>query len=196
MNRESEVRTGRKSQQERDLASLLHLRAGDQRALEDLFDRYTPLLYPVALRILRSESEAEDIVQETWLQAWRRVEAYDPRRGSVVAWLLTLVRTRAIDAYRARGSRQRATERAQAEGREAPQAPPPAGENVLLHERVKGALGALPEREREALESAYFEGLSQSEIAKRMNAPLGTVKSWTRQGLRKLRDLLPDEEWT
>jgi RNA polymerase sigma-70 factor (ECF subfamily) len=184
------------TQQERDLACLLRLRAGDQRALEELYDRYSPLLYPLALRIVQAPTEAEDVVQEAWLQIWRRAGTYDALRGTVAAWIVTVARTRALDAYRARASRERAATRARADRPAEVAAAPPAGEQGLLRERVRSALGALPEREREVLETAYFEGLSQSEIAERLNAPLGTVKSWTRQGLRRLREILPDEEWT
>jgi RNA polymerase sigma-70 factor (ECF subfamily) len=184
------------TQQERDLACLLRLQAGDQRALEELYDRYSPLLYPLALRIMQAPGEAEDVVQEAWLQIWRRAGTYDARRGTVAAWFLTVTRTRALDAYRARASRDRATTRAHGERVDDVPSAPPNAEQGLLRERVRSALGTLPEREREVLETAYFEGLSQSEIAKRLNAPLGTVKSWTRQGLRRLREVLPNEEWT
>jgi RNA polymerase sigma-70 factor (ECF subfamily) len=154
-------------------------------------------LFPVAHRILSGAPEAEDVVQEAWLQIWRRAGTYDPRRGTVAGWLLTVVRTRAIDAYRSHGARRRATARAETErSGDAPAVAAVPAEQGLLRDRVKGALGSLPGREREALEIAYFEGLSQSEVAKRMNAPLGTVKSWTRQGLRRLREILPSEEWT
>ncbi len=184
------------TQQERDLACLLRLRAGDQRALEELYDRYSPLLYPLALRIVQAPAEAEDVVQEAWLQIWRRAGAYDALRGTVAAWIVTVARTRALDAYRARASRERAATRAHADRPAEGASAPPAGEHGLLRERVRSALGTLPDREREVLETAYFEGLSQSEIAERLKAPLGTVKSWTRQGLRRLREILPDEEWT
>jgi RNA polymerase sigma-70 factor (ECF subfamily) len=184
------------SQQERDLQCILRLQAGDQRALQELYDRYTPLLYPVALRILRSASEAEDVLQEAWLQVWRRVVTYDPRRGNVAAWLLTVARSRALDRYRSLSSRKRAENDENLEP--LPPAPDPARVSVHseLHERVQKALSALQPRQREVLEIAYFEGLSQSEIAERLGAPLGTVKSWTRQGLMRLRELLPNEAAT
>jgi RNA polymerase sigma-70 factor, ECF subfamily len=183
------------NEQERDLQCILRLQAGDQRALGELYDRYTPLLYPVALRILRSASDAEDVLQEAWLQVWKRVVTYDPRRGTVAAWLLTVTRSRALDRYRSLSSRKRAENEENFE----PQQPAPGPSNMSLHnelhDRVQNALDALQPKQREVLEIAYFEGLSQSEIADRLGAPLGTVKSWTRQGLMRLRELLPKEEW-
>jgi RNA polymerase sigma-70 factor, ECF subfamily len=183
------------SEQERDLQSILRLQAGDEKALGELYDRYTPLLYPVALRILRSPGEAEEVLQDAWLQVWRRAVTYDARRGNVAAWLLTVTRSRALDRYRSLSSRRRAETD---ESLEPPKSlPDPAGSSFQgeVRARVQRALEALHPQQREVLEIAYFEGLSQSEIALRLGAPLGTVKSWTRQGLLRLRELLPKEEW-
>jgi RNA polymerase sigma-70 factor (ECF subfamily) len=183
------------SQQERDFQCLLRLKGGDQSALAELYDRYTTLIYPVAIRIVRSAADAEDVVQKAWLQVWRSAGSYDPRRGSVAAWLLTVTRTRALDQYRSLASRRRA------EGRVDPEpdvAQPDASAGAVhgqLSERVRRALESLQPQQRQVLEIAYFEGLSQTEIAERLRAPLGTVKSWTRQGLMRLRELLPNEEW-
>lgn len=184
--------------QERDLKCVQRVQAGDSVALAELYDRYTPLLYPVALRILRSPSEAEDAVQDAWLQVWKRSATYDPKRGTLAAWLLTVTRTRALDRYRSLASRQRAETRAESEADPPPSAtedPARAATRTDLGERVRGALESLQPQQRRVLEIAYFEGLSQSEIAERLGAPLGTVKSWTRQGLMRLRELLPEREW-
>jgi RNA polymerase sigma-70 factor (ECF subfamily) len=181
---------------QRDLECVRRLGQGDTDALAELYDLYGPLLYSVALRILRSATDAEDAVQQAWLQAWRNARSYDARRGTVAAWLLTLTRSRALDLYRSLASRKRA------ESRVDPDPAPPAADDPSagaahgqLSARVREALETLPEAQRQVLEIAYFEGLSQSEIASRLNAPLGTVKSWTRQGLMRLRELLPKEEW-
>jgi RNA polymerase sigma-70 factor (ECF subfamily) len=183
------------SEQDRDYQCVLKLRGGDSSALEDLYDRYTPLLYSVALRILRSASDAEDAVAQAWVQVWKSADRYEPRRGPVAAWLLTVTRTRALDLYRSLSSRKRAEGKVDPEPVNAPPDPAGSATRVQVGERVRMALGSLPIQQRQVLEIAYFEGLSQSEIATRLGAPLGTVKSWTRQGLTRLRELLPEEEW-
>ena len=183
------------SSQEQDVQCLRRLAGGDADALEELYDRYTPLVYPVALRILRRAADAEDAVQQAWLQVWRSAASYDPRRGTVAAWLVTLTRSRALDLYRSLSSRKRAETQVEVE----PSAPPPepsaSAARGQTGERVRKALETLPPQQRQVLEIAYFEGLSQTEIAAKLGAPLGTVKSWTRQALTRLRELLPKEEW-
>jgi RNA polymerase sigma-70 factor (ECF subfamily) len=184
------------SSQERDLECIRRLGAGDSSALEELYDRYCPLLYPVALRILRSQTDAEDVIQQAWLQVWRSAASYDPRRGTVAAWLLTVARTRALDLYRSLASRQRAETQVEVVPVAIAPDPPGVAVQAQLSERVREALESLQPQQRQVLEIAYFQGLSQSEIAERLGAPLGTVKSWTRQGLTRLRELLPQEEWS
>lgn len=182
--------------QERDLVCLLRVQSGDTRALAELYDRHTPLLYAVCHRILRSPAEAEDVLQEIWLQVWKRAATYDPRRASVTGWLLTVARSRALDRWRSAASRRQAE--GKAPGPEAgPQPVDPSWATVQgdWGARVRAALAQLEPKQRQVLEIGYFEGLSQSEIAARLGAPLGTVKSWTRQGLMRLRELLPQEEW-
>ena len=184
------------SDQDNDRSCMDKVRAGDTRALEELYDRYGGLLFSAALRILGQAADAEEVLQEAWLQAWNRAETYDPGRGAVVAWLLTLVRSRAIDRLRSRASRQR-VEQVMADRPPAQriEEPPATVAHRQLHDRVTTALDELLPQQRQVLELAYFGGLSQSEIALKLEAPLGTVKSWTRQGLLRLRDLLPEEEW-
>ena len=166
---------------------------GDAQALGALYDRYAAILLGLILRILHGRSEAEDVLQETFLQAWQRAGDYDASRGRPFLWLSMLARSRALDRVRAVGARGRAGERAAREPQpttagDASAAVAGAEEAV----RVRNALSSLPETERETLSLAYFEGLSQSEIASRTGTPLGTVKTHTRTGLRKLRDLLGD----
>ncbi|HTM57758.1 MAG TPA: sigma-70 family RNA polymerase sigma factor [Candidatus Udaeobacter sp.] len=178
-----------------DLRCLLRLEAGDAQALAELYDRYTPLLYPVARRILRSTADAEDALQDVWLQVWKRSATYDPRRGSVAAWLLTVTRSRALDRYRSLASRRNAESKVDPTESVPPANPSAVAASAQVGERVRSALSTLQPQQRQVLEIAYFEGLSQSEIAERLSAPLGTVKSWTRQGLTRLKELLPREEW-
>src|SRR5262245_55700061 len=184
------------SQQELDRQCLRRMSGGDSAALAELYDRYGTLIYSVALRILRSSADAEDAVQQAWVQVWKSAGSYDPRRGTVAAWVLTVARTRALDLYRSLGSRRRAETRAESEPLTRA-TPDPASDTALGQpgDRRRDALQSLAPQQRQVLEIAYFEGLSQSEIAKRLQAPLGTVKSWTRQGLMRLKELLPQEEW-
>jgi RNA polymerase sigma-70 factor (ECF subfamily) len=181
--------------QERDRSCIRRIQAGDSGALEELYDRHSPLLYSVAVRIVGRSAEAEEVLQDTWLQAWKRAGTYDPNRGTVTAWLLTLVRSRAIDRRRSLSSRQRAEQAVV----DAPSVPVEESSTWAvrrqLHERVAKALDALSPEQRRVLELAYFGGLSQTEVAAQLGAPLGTVKSWTRQGLSRLRDLVPWEDW-
>jgi RNA polymerase sigma-70 factor (ECF subfamily) len=181
--------------QERDQQCIQRMQSGDTAALRELYDRYTPLIYPLLLRILRSQAEAEDALQDAWLQIWNRAASYDQRRGNVVAWLLTIARTRALDRYRSLAARGRAESNVDPEPINPPDEPSTSAERVQLGERVREALEQLDQHQREVLEIAYFQGLTQSEIAERLQTPLGTVKSWTRQALMKLRELLPQEEW-
>jgi RNA polymerase sigma-70 factor (ECF subfamily) len=179
-----------------DLECLKRIQQGNARALEELYDRYTPLLYPLVLRILRSPGDAEDALQEAWLQIWKRAESFDPRRGSVGAWLVTVARTRALDRYRSMASRKNAETRADPERHMAPPEDPTVNAvRSQLSEKVRRALEELSPQQRQVIEIAYFEGLSQTEIAARLETPLGTVKSWTRQALQRLRERVPEEEW-
>lgn len=178
---------------EEDLRCLERLRAGEKAALSELYDRYAPLMYGIALRILREAAAAEETVQDAWVQVWKRHDTFDPSRGSVGAWLTTVVRTRAIDRWRRESTRRRVTEQAEPESVIRPSDPAAEVAASEAAQRVRAALATLEERQRHVLEVAYFEGLSQSEIAQRLGTPLGTVKYWTRQGLLKLKDLLPGD---
>lgn len=177
-----------------DSDCLARLRRGDSTAIEELYDRHTnALLYPVALRILGRPSDAEEVVQESWIQVWRTADRYDPERGSVRAWLATIVRSRAIDRGRAKGSRSRFEAPSPAAHAATPTQGPKQESDVEGRDRrvrIRRALGELSPEQRRVLELAYFGGMSQSAIARRMERPLGTVKSWARQGLERLRCLL------
>jgi RNA polymerase sigma-70 factor (ECF subfamily) len=180
--------------QELDLRCIGRLAAGDEGAIAELYDRHAPMLYSLICRIIRVTAEAEDVLQEAWVQVWKRASSYDVSRGTVAAWLLTIARSRAIDRARSLRSRLQAESRSELEPPAAAPALPVAdAARRQLEDRVRAALASLSPDQREVLELAYFGGLSQSEIAARCGAPLGTVKSWTRQGLRRLRELVPSE---
>ena len=180
-----------------DRSCVSRMRAGDTRALEELYDRHAPLLYGLALRIVGRASDAEEVLQDTWLQVWRQAATWDPGRGTVIGWLITLARSRAIDRIRSVASRARAeTAAPRPDVVTGANEPAENAEARQRRERVSAALGALTPNQREVIELGYFGGLSQSEIAARLGTPLGTVKSWTRQGLMRMRELVPEEELT
>ena len=167
------------------------MQAQQHSALAALYDRYSSLVYRLALRILLNPQEAEDLTQEIFLKLWRS-STYDVNRGSLSSFLTTLTRSRAIDRLRSRSSTLKSLQRW---GTTMTAQPPPMNpfEAASIHQRsehVRSALADLPDKYRQILELAYYEGLSQSEIAARLEIPLGTVKSWSRQGLLTLRKTL------
>jgi len=173
---------------------LLHAVArGDEGALARLYDQYRVILFGLLVRILNSREEAEDVLQEVFLQVWKRAKDFDQLRGRPFTWLVTLARSRAIDRIRQLGARQRLADSA------AQNASGEASDAVTdtLHseqrEIVARALAALPEEQRHTLNLAYFEGLTQSEIAQKLGTPLGTVKTRMRSGMIKLREVLGEE---
>ena len=172
---------------------------GDESALGELYDQWVTLVHSLAAHLLRDPEEAEEVVEETFWQAWRQAARYDETRGAVSTWLTTIARSRALDRLRARrrvreepwsqlapdGDSDRLEPAADASTD--PLASAEAAERSTL---VRSALGGLPAEQREVLEMSYFGGLSQSEIAERTGLPLGTVKTRARLALEKLRDRL------
>ncbi|MDT5159013.1 MAG: polymerase sigma-70 factor, subfamily [Acidobacteriota bacterium] len=175
-------------------AGLLHATArGDEGAFAQVYDRYSPILFGLLLRILRSRSEAEDVLQEVFLQVWQQARSFDAARGRAFTWLVTLARSRAIDRLRSVDSRERAAQRSAEDAPPASEGQEWADTAAIRAERaeaVQGALAELPEEQRQVLVLAYLEGMSQSEIAVAKNQPLGTVKTRTRSGLKKLSEAL------
>ena len=167
------------------------LAAGDMGAAAELYDRYAGHVLSLARRILRNDGDAEEVVQDVFSQAWRTARSFESSRGSVISWLLMMTRTRAIDRLRARESRPDTMALPYAGTLQAPGMN--AAEHVLSAEqaaRIREALVALPAAQREAIELAYYEGLTQSEIAARLAQPLGTVKTRVRTALMTLRERL------
>ena len=169
---------------------------GDERAMSDLYDRYGTVLYAVAYRVVGQRADAEEVVVEAFTQAWRDASRFEAARGSVAAWLTMIARSRALDLVRARGRRDKLAASAALSGIDAGPAPS-AGENPAdraeddeRRRMVRQAIEALSPPQRQAIELAFFEGLSQSEIAARLNEPLGTVKTRVRLGMQKLRESL------
>ena len=169
------------------------LKSGYRDALGIIYDRYSKLVYSLALRTLANPQEAEDLTQEIFLTFWQR-QTYDPARGSLGSFLSTLTRSRSIDKLRSRNVVTKFLQRWGQVVQTAPQPPSPL-EAASLDQRsqqVQSALQQIPEQQRKVLELSYYEGLSQSEIAKQLNIPLGTIKTRNRQGLLKLRHHLQD----
>jgi len=170
---------------------LLHAVArGDEAALARLYDAYRVILFGLLVRILNSREEAEDILQDVFIQVWRRAKDYDEKRGRPFTWLVTLARSRAIDRLRQLGARQRLATGAAQEQTETVSDALTDTIRVAQRETVQQALAELPEEQRNTLMLAYFEGLTQSEIAAKLKAPLGTIKTRMRSGMIKLRALL------
>ncbi|HET7585014.1 MAG TPA: sigma-70 family RNA polymerase sigma factor [Gemmatimonadaceae bacterium] len=173
---------------------IARIRDGDETAMTDLYDRHADLLLALAYRVLGDRADAEDVVLEVLERAWRDASRFDERRGSVRAWLVTMVRSRALDTLRARGRQVRLAESAARGGVDAGADEPMTGDDPAARAEwgddrrvVTAALRELPPAQREAIELAYYGGLSQSEIAARLGAPLGTVKTRIRDGMQKLR---------
>jgi len=167
---------------------------GDVDAVAELYDRHSRLLFGLVLRILDDRSEAEGVLQEVFLAAWKKAATYDAALGSVAGWLVRIARNRAIDRLRSRSSRLQKAAAADA-------AAPPAvaagsQEADMLHleqqRAVTQALGALPTEQRALIEHAYFDGLSHAQLAVRFKLPLGTVKTRIRAGMMALRQQLQD----
>jgi len=170
---------------------VVRLQRREPQALAQLYDRYSGMVYRLALRIVRDSGIAEDLVQETFLRAWNRAGAFDSERGAVGPWLLAIARNRALDYLRAQSRRGGNTiELNETEHPTRFIDFPVEALNFDLARQLKRAMEQLSADQRLALELAYFEGMSQSEIAERMGQPLGTVKTWMRRAMLQMRDSL------
>jgi len=176
--------------QESDILLLKAIAARDEAALAQLYDRYRTILFGLLMRILNNREEAEDVLQEVFLQVWRKAADFDESRGRPFTWLVTLARSRGIDRLRTLASRERVAE---AGAREVSEEISDAATDAFKSEQrglVSDALAKLPDEQKRPIMLAYFDGLTQTEIATRLGAPLGTVKTRMRTGMIRLRELL------
>jgi RNA polymerase sigma-70 factor (ECF subfamily) len=162
------------------------LQAGDRDALAEMYDRYAALLHPLALRITGNAAEADEAMYEAWMLVARRSVPFDPRRGAA-AWLLSIVRKRALE-HRSNARKAHAVPAADEGTIEV------VSERIELADRAVEALGLFDAKERQALELAFYDGLTQSEISSKMGVSLRDVKTWTRQGLDRLHAAHPQQE--
>jgi RNA polymerase sigma-70 factor (ECF subfamily) len=169
--------------------------AGDAEALSDLYDRYAGMLKALAVRVLNNVGDAEEVVQEAFLQAWRQAGRYDPGRSSVSTWLVLITRSRAIDRLRSRKVSAKTITAAKHEESRAHTSPQGARDVLMSErrERLDTEMRALPDEQREVLELAFYRGLTQREISESTGIPLGTVKTRTLLAMKKLRLALQSE---
>jgi len=171
-----------------DVDVVMRVAAGDRDAVAELYDRHASRVLGLAYRIVQNSSDAEDVVQEVFSQAWRTAQAYRATRGTVAGWLLMMARTRAIDRVRSRQARPASVGDDHLDA--VPSDSPTVPDQLIATEQavqVREAMLELPAEQRTALELAYFEGLTHTEIAERLRTPLGTVKTRIRSALSALR---------
>jgi RNA polymerase sigma-70 factor (ECF subfamily) len=172
-----------------DLKLMQSIAARDPQALRSLYDRYSGLVFALALRILRDRAEADELLSDVFWELWSRAERFDPARGTPLTYLMTLTRSRAIDRTRGRG-KVRPLSLQSEEAAEPARGETPAGDALVVERReiIRRALANLDPAQREAIECSFYDGLSHSEISDKLNKPLGTVKTYIRQGLIRLRE--------
>jgi RNA polymerase sigma-70 factor (ECF subfamily) len=166
-----------------DAALIARVRAGDESAMSDLYDRYSAVVYGVALRVLGDTMAAEDVLQEVFLRLWRNPQNFDPKRGRLAPWLAVIARNRAIDALRKRPAEEGIAELPISTGVNLEDA---AAQRLAI-DKVRAVLAGLPPEQRRTLEMAFFEGMTHTEIAGKTGEPLGTVKTRIRSALLAVR---------
>jgi RNA polymerase sigma-70 factor, ECF subfamily len=174
---------------EGDAELVVRLQRRDPQALAELYDRYGRLVYSLIVRVVRDGALAEDLVQETFLRVWNRAQGFDAQRGALGPWLLAVARNRAIDYLRSASGRERNA--LELEEVDHPSLYTNMERDILASDKarvIRAALEKLAPNQREVIELAYFEGLTQTEMAERMGQPLGTVKTWVRTALKNLRE--------
>jgi RNA polymerase sigma-70 factor, ECF subfamily len=178
-----------------DARLLARIATGDEAAFGTLYDRFSPGLYSFVLKMVRDEKEAEDVLQEGFAHIWRRASTYDPARSSPFTWAVMILRNKAIDRLRVRQRLERTVEKATVEFSHFPEADDAAAGEVERRDQgsiVRNALTLIPAEQKQAVELAFFSGLTHEQIAEKLGTPLGTIKARIRRGLLKLRDCLKE----
>ncbi len=178
---------------DKDMELLGRIASQDRVAFAEFYDRHSTLMFSVASKILNNASEAEDVLQETFVQVWQKAGNFNPKLGKASSWVAIMVRNKAIDRIRASQRRSRLADEAGVEFSIVSEVSDTANEAMHGHDKAKliqSAIVELPVEQRRAIELAYFSGLTQDEISKKLNEPLGTIKARIRRGLLKLRDQL------
>ncbi|MCE9612356.1 MAG: sigma-70 family RNA polymerase sigma factor [Chthoniobacter sp.] len=179
---------------EAEIELLRRVAAGDRRCFEELYDRLSGVLFSVAYRVLNNQEAAEDVLQDVFIQIWEKAPLYDPERGKPLTWAVTLTRNKAIDRLRAIQRRHRLQDAVEKEALTFEQfddrSSVEAVEGMESGAMVRAAIRKLSPDQRQAIELAFFSGLTQTEIAERLGEPLGTVKARIRRGMMKLRDVI------
>lgn len=175
-----------------DSTSLIQrIAAQNREAFSQFYDRHSALVYSLALRMLRTQLDAEDLLQEVFIQVWRQAPSYRSERGTPEAWLINISRSRAIDKLRSKRRMEKSFVLTEDPARaESPHNVENSAAESEARLTMNSALANLPQAQRKVLELAYFDGLTQSEIAERLAEPLGTVKTRMRSGIQRLRDVL------
>ena len=167
---------------------------GDRRSFEALYDRFSGVLFSTAYRVLNNQEAAEDVLQDVFVQIWEKAPLYDPARGKPMTWAITLTRNKSIDRLRSTQRRSRLQEEMQRESETSEQFDDRSSFDAAstgdTNKLVREAIQKLSKDQREAIELAFFSSLTQTEIAEKLNEPLGTVKARIRRGMMRLRDLL------
>jgi RNA polymerase sigma-70 factor (ECF subfamily) len=169
----------------------------DRTAFGELYDLTSNILFSVAFRILKNQTTAEDLLQEVYLQVWEKASSYDPTRGQPITWLLTMTRNRAIDRIRSRNRQERLVQSVTDEPCWLTDERGAVEDAWLTSERadaVRSSLAKIPAEQRQAIELAFFRGLTQAEIADALDTPLGTIKARIRRGMLQLREILNEHK--
>jgi RNA polymerase sigma-70 factor, ECF subfamily len=186
------VSEGTLQNQDREIDLLRRISGGDRAAFAEFYDLYSSLFFSVAVKILNDQKEAEDVLQDVFIQIWEKAGSFDPKLGKPVGWAMAFVRNKAIDRIRASQRRSELVENAAAADPTQTDAPT-ANETLCGREKaelIRSAVTGLPAEQRQAIEMAFFTGLTQNEISERLREPLGTIKARIRRGMLKLREKL------